>query len=94
MIKGGVRARYVNWLLTDLALPQEAGLAALSLSPQTIDRKAARDETLPPDEGVRVIGMASLVGRRVRHRFDLGGGMGRRARRPDQHRIRNRLGSL
>ncbi len=49
-------------LFSELEVTQAVGLAALNLHRATIDRKAAADQTLPPAESERVIGMASLIG--------------------------------
>jgi putative toxin-antitoxin system antitoxin component (TIGR02293 family) len=62
MIKGGVRARWAKTILHQLALGQGHGLDVLKLSPATVNRKAAADANLSPEEGERVIGMAKLIG--------------------------------
>ena len=61
-IKKGVRARFAKHVLSELAISQAAGSAALNLPLATINRKVARDDILPPAEGERVIGLARLIG--------------------------------
>jgi putative toxin-antitoxin system antitoxin component (TIGR02293 family) len=62
MIKGGVRAIEAKRIIADLAIAQGEGFGALKLSQATVNRKAAQDKTLSPDESERVIGMAKLIG--------------------------------
>jgi putative toxin-antitoxin system antitoxin component (TIGR02293 family) len=62
MIKRGIRAIEAKRIIADLAIAQGEGFGALKLSPATVNRKAAQDKTLSPDESERVIGMAKLIG--------------------------------
>ena len=62
MVKKGVGAKLVKRMLTELAIPQSAGLTALNLPPATVNRKVAQDELLAPDQSERVVGMARLIG--------------------------------
>lgn len=62
MIKGGIRATVAKRIIADLAIGQGEGFDALKLSQATVNRKAAQDKTLSPDESERVIGMAKLIG--------------------------------
>ena len=62
IIKEGVSARKAKRLIADLHFDQGVLLGALNLKTATVNRKAARDETLSPDESERVIGIARLVG--------------------------------
>jgi putative toxin-antitoxin system antitoxin component (TIGR02293 family) len=62
MIKDGVNAVEAKRLFSDLAVSQSWAFAALNLSPATVNRKAAQNKVLSPDESERVIGMAKLIG--------------------------------
>lgn len=62
IIKAGVSASKAKRLISDLHFDQRVLLAALNLSTATVNRKAARDEPLTPDESERVVGVAKLVG--------------------------------
>jgi putative toxin-antitoxin system antitoxin component (TIGR02293 family) len=62
MIKDGVRAVEAKRIFSDLAVSQGWAFAALNLSPATVNRKAAQNKVLSPDESERVIGMAKLIG--------------------------------
>lgn len=61
-IKSGVPARKVKTFITELQLDQRAMLDALNLKTATVNKKAARDETLSAEESERVVGLAKLVG--------------------------------
>jgi putative toxin-antitoxin system antitoxin component (TIGR02293 family) len=61
-IKSGVQARYVVTIAKSMGSSKEGLLRALGLSRATVDRKITRSVALSPDEGQRVLGMASLVG--------------------------------
>lgn len=62
LIREGVPARQAKRLTADLHLDQSILFEALNLKTATVNRKAARDEALSPEDGERVIGMARLVG--------------------------------
>lgn len=62
MIKNGVRAVEAKRIFSDLAVSQGWAFTALNLSPATVNRKAAQNKVLSPDESERVIGMAKLIG--------------------------------
>jgi putative toxin-antitoxin system antitoxin component (TIGR02293 family) len=62
MIKGGIRATEAKRIISDLAIAQAEAFASLNLSQATVNRKAAQDKMLSPDESERVIGMAKLIG--------------------------------
>lgn len=62
MIKEGVPAAKAKRIFDDLAIGQGAAYRALKLSAATVNRKAAQQQTLSPDESERVLGIAKLVG--------------------------------
>lgn len=62
IIKDGVPAAKAKRLISDLHFDQGVLLGALNLKTATVNRKAARDESLSPEESERVIGIAKLVG--------------------------------
>ena len=62
MIKAGVRAVEAKRVFEALSITQGSAFAALKLSAATVNRKAARDQTLSSDESERVIGIARLIG--------------------------------
>lgn len=62
MIRSGVLARNAKRMISDLHFDQQALLGALNLKTATVNRKAARGESLSADESERVIGIARLVG--------------------------------
>lgn len=62
LIKGGVPAAKAKRMIADLHFDQGVMMGALNLKTATVNRKAARDETLSPEESERVIGIAKLVG--------------------------------
>ncbi|MEA3045968.1 MAG: hypothetical protein QOJ53_300 [Sphingomonadales bacterium] len=62
LIKAGVPARKAKRMISDLHFDQGVLMVALNLKTATVNRKAARDESLSPEEGERVIGIAKLVG--------------------------------
>lgn len=62
LIKAGVPAAKAKRMITDLHLDQQVLLGALNLKTATVNRKAARGETLSPEDSERVIGIAKLVG--------------------------------
>ncbi len=62
LIRGGVPASFVVDISKAMGVTKEALFNTLRLSRATIDRKIANNESLPPDQGERVIGMAKLVG--------------------------------
>lgn len=62
LIREGVPARQAKRLIADLRVEQSILFDALNLKTATVNRKAARDEALSPEDGERVIGMARLVG--------------------------------
>ena len=62
LIKAGVPAAKVKRLIADLNFEQGVLMGALNLKTATVNRKAARDEALSPEESERVIGVAKLVG--------------------------------
>lgn len=62
IIKDGIPAAKAKRLITDLHFDQGVLLRALNLKTATVNRKAARDESLSSEESERVIGIAKLVG--------------------------------
>lgn len=62
IIKDGVPASKAKRMIADLHFDQRVLLGALNLKTATVNRKAARDEVLSPEDGERVIGIAKLVG--------------------------------
>lgn len=62
MIKDGVAATEAKLMFAALGMTQGGALAALNLSAATVNRKAARNQTLSSDESERVIGVAKLIG--------------------------------
>ena len=62
IIKNGVPASKAKRLIADLHFDQGVLLGALNLKTATVNRKAARDEALSPEDGERVIGIAKLIG--------------------------------
>lgn len=62
IIKAGVPAAKAKRMITDLHFDQRVLLGALNLKTATVNRKAARDEALSPEDSERVIGIAKLVG--------------------------------
>jgi len=62
IIKAGVSASKAKRMITDLRFDQGVLLGALNLKTATVNRKAARNESLSPEESERVIGLAKLVG--------------------------------
>lgn len=62
MIKAGVNAGVMKRLVSDLDVDQKVFFPALNISIATVNRKALLNETLAPDEGERVVGVAKLVG--------------------------------
>lgn len=62
LIKDGVPALKAKRMIADLHFDQRPLLGALNLKTATVNRKAARDEVLSPENGERVIGIAKLVG--------------------------------
>ena len=62
MIKKGVQAKMAKRLFADLSLSQAAAHHALKISTATVNRKAAENKTLSPDESERVLGVAKLIG--------------------------------
>lgn len=61
-IKAGVPASNVKTLFTELRIDQGVMFRALGLKTATVNRKAARSESLSADESERVLGLAKLVG--------------------------------
>jgi putative toxin-antitoxin system antitoxin component (TIGR02293 family) len=62
LIKLGLPAAEAKRIIADLDIGQGAALRALNLSPATVNKKAKQNQSLPPDESERVIGVARLVG--------------------------------
>lgn len=62
MIKAGVRAVEAKRIFEALSITQGSAFAALKLSAATVNRKAARGQTLSAHESERVIGIARLIG--------------------------------
>jgi len=62
LIKEGVSAQSAKRMITDLRLDQMVLLDALNLKTATVNRKAARNESLSPEDSERVIGVAKLMG--------------------------------
>lgn len=62
LIKAGVPAAKAKRMISDLHFDQGVLLGALNLKTATVNRKAASDESLSPEESERVIGIAKLVG--------------------------------
>lgn len=61
-IKAGIDANEAKRIFAALALAQSSAFSGLKLSAATVNRKAAKNETLPPSESERVLGMARLLG--------------------------------
>ncbi len=59
------RASEAKRIIGDLSFAQGMAFEALNMSAATINRKAARDQTLSTDESERVIGVAKLIGQLV-----------------------------
>ena len=62
MIRSGVPARMAKQIITEMHLDLLVMFQALNLKTSTVNRKAARDETLSAEDGERVVGLARLVG--------------------------------
>jgi len=62
IIRNGVPATGVKRLLSDLHIDQKSFFAALNLKTATVNRKAARNESLSFEGGERVIGIVRLIG--------------------------------
>ena len=62
MIRQGVPAQEAKQLFATLDIGQGTALAALNLSPATVNKKAKQGAALSPEESERVIGCARLVG--------------------------------
>lgn len=62
MIKAGLSAVEAKQILSALHLPQRETMRALRLSTATLNRKAAQQKTLAPEESERILGIANLVG--------------------------------
>ena len=62
LVKAGVSAITTKRMILDLRLDQQVLFKALNLKTATVNRKAARNEVLSPDESERVLGIAKLVG--------------------------------
>jgi putative toxin-antitoxin system antitoxin component (TIGR02293 family) len=62
VIKAGISARDAKELSIALHFDQQVMFDALKLKTATVNRKAARDETLSIEDGERVVGLAKLVG--------------------------------
>ena len=62
MIKAGVPARDAKSMLQRLTTSHERAFAALHLSSSTVNRRAQKDQMLPPDASERLLGFAKLVG--------------------------------
>lgn len=62
LIKDGIPAAKAKRMISDLHFDQRVLMGALNLKTATVNRKAARDETLSPEESERVVGIAKLVG--------------------------------
>ncbi len=62
LIKDGIPAVRAKRLFNDLDISQALFLKALNMSQATVNKKAARNETLPTDQGERVLGVARLIG--------------------------------
>lgn len=61
-IRAGLSAADAKQILSALALPKGVAMRALKLSPATVNRKVAREQSLAPQETERVLGVAKLVG--------------------------------
>ncbi len=62
VIKAGVSARKVKNFVIEFHLDQRVMFDALNLKTATVNKKAARDERLSPEDSERVVGLAKLVG--------------------------------
>lgn len=62
IIKSGVSATKAKRLSMDLHVDQNVLFGALNLKIATVNRKAAKNETLSIEDGERVVGVAKLVG--------------------------------
>jgi putative toxin-antitoxin system antitoxin component (TIGR02293 family) len=62
IIKEGIPAANAKRMIGDLHFDQGTFFKALNLKTATVNRKAANDEALSPEESERVMGVAKLVG--------------------------------
>lgn len=62
LIRHGVPASFVITLSKSMGVTKESLFTTLRLPRATIDRKVSNNQTLPPEQGERVLGMAKLVG--------------------------------
>lgn len=62
MIRRGIPAVQAKQIASDLNVEQKSFFQALNLKTATLNRKAARNDSLPADESERLLGVARLVG--------------------------------
>ena len=62
MIKSGIAASDAKRVVGDFDLDQQVMCDALALKTVTVNRKAARHETLSPDDSEHMLGVARLIG--------------------------------
>jgi putative toxin-antitoxin system antitoxin component (TIGR02293 family) len=62
MVKTGVPAADFVVLAAHMCIPKERLAFTLGLARATVDRKVRDNKVFSPDEGSRVLGMASLIG--------------------------------
>jgi len=62
LIKRGISADVLEQMAKDMSIPNARLAETLGVARATIDRKALKRKVLSPDEGSRVLGMASLIG--------------------------------
>lgn len=62
IVKLGMKARDAKDILAQLAMPQGRTFEALNVSQATVNKKAAHDQLLSPNESERLLGVAKLVG--------------------------------
>jgi len=62
LIKRGISADVLEQMAKDMSIPNARLAETLGVARATIDREARNQKVLSPDEGSRVLGMASLIG--------------------------------
>ena len=62
LIREGIPARYINVISDSMGITKDTLFKFLNLPKSTIDKKSVANQTLPIEQGERLIGMAKLVG--------------------------------
>jgi putative toxin-antitoxin system antitoxin component (TIGR02293 family) len=62
VIKAGVPAKRVKLFIRELHVDQRVMFGALNLKTATVNKKAAKNESLSAEDSERVVGLAKLVG--------------------------------